>query len=65
MVVDCGDQMFDVEFCWISNFGVTVELVAEDEDAEEEDDEEEEAVTNGWTKVKRFLPMNDVVLLFG
>jgi hypothetical protein len=50
-VVGCCDQIFDVEFCWITNFGVT-EL------------DDEAFVTNGWTSVKRLLDKNDECLEF-
>ncbi len=51
-VFGCCDQIFDVEFCWITNFGVT-----EFDDDDDEDDEE--LVINGWTSVKRFFDKND------
>ena len=41
--MDCGDQMFEGEFCWITSFGVADN---DDDDAEEEDDDEE-VLTNG------------------
>ncbi len=51
----CCDQIFDVEFCWITNFGVT-EFVTDDD---------EEFVINGWTNVKRFFDKNaDCLELF-
>lgn len=50
-VVDGCDQIFDVEFCWITNLGVT-----------EFDDEG--FVTNGWTSVTRLLDTNGDCLEF-
>lgn len=44
-----GVQIFDVEFCWITNFGVTELFVVIDEFV----------VINGGTNVTRFFDKND------
>lgn len=51
-VVGCCDQIFDAEFCWITNFGVTALVV----DVADDDDE---FVIIGWTSVTRFLDKNE------